>query len=96
MNSFAKFQAKYQVKAGPSQPATGEKKATVPNATEKREIHDRILTVDIKTMRKHMRDEKNFNNNKTIMELFGELHPNFNTRLDVFYKDSTFDKNERY
>lgn len=76
MNSFAKFQAKFQAKADPSQSAAG-----VTKATEKQEIHDRILTVDIKTMRTHMRDETNFNNPHTILEVFGELHPNFNTKI---------------
>lgn len=66
-NSFAKFQ-KVPAKAG--QTASDGKKATASNAAD---IRDRILTVDIKTMRQYMRDEKNFNNPQTILEVFGEF-----------------------
>ena len=80
MNSFAKFQTKVQAKVGASQTATGEKK-TGQNGTEYQEIVDRVLTVDIKTMRKHMRDETHFNNPHVILEVFGKFHAKYDFLL---------------
>lgn len=73
-----------QAKAGPSQSsATGEKKAT---AAPKQEIVDRILTVDIKTMRINKSDETNFNNPHTLLEVYGKLHRNFQTKSNGKHK----------
>lgn len=78
MNSFAKFQAKL----GISKPAAEAKVPVASKPIQKQqEIHDRILTVDIKMMRMHMRDT-NFNNANTILEVFGEFHPNSNHIFD--------------
>lgn len=85
MNSFAKFQAK----SGMIQPAGSQPKlAAASKPTQNQEINDRILTVDIKMMRTHLRDETNFNNPHIILEVFGKCSSEFyyyTTFIDVHY-----------
>lgn len=64
MNSLTKA----LLNAGKIKPATDSTKVNVP---KKDEPLDRILTVNIKTMRTHMRND-NFNNVHTILEVYGK------------------------
>lgn len=58
--------------ASSMKPAT-EPKVNVPYSVPKKDDPlERILTVNIKTMRTHMKND-NFNNIHTILELFGKL-----------------------
>lgn len=65
MNSAAKFA---QSNGAPKQPAAAQSI----NTTKEDEIIERVLTVDFKTMRTHIRNDS-FNNPNTILEIFGEL-----------------------
>lgn len=77
MNSFAKFQTKIQANAGNS------RQNPVLNERNSIECLDRILTVNIQTMRRHGRDEKNFNNTRTLLEVYGKFHLNHAINIDA-------------
>lgn len=75
MNSFAKF-SRSTVANTAAKNVTHAPKLAVKQAND-----ERLLTVDIKTIRQRQSDRMHFNNVHVLLEFFGKFHPESHTNL---------------